>query len=498
MENLHPATQLLIFQSLFLLLGAPAMAWFSVVVDKADRAARWWYAGLALLGVGVLAAVAVLRTTAFAACVLTLSVLVCTVAIRIEAGRTVVWPRWLTPVFLAWCALYVAIDEQGHWLHWGVPTFMFTLCILYAHLLIVLVEVGRRRHSRGLLLVGAGVVVIGVVDAIRGITALIQGYTGAIFSLALDANAVIVAVTLATVLMALGYAAFIIEKAHQLHLIEASELARAEAKALLAQEHAQAQQRIIAQRDEMLMANARFSAMNALTMFNSAIVHELSQPLQSLQSILDKIDMRVSGGDAGLRKDVGNALQVMRQMGQSLSSLRDLIASQSPSIETVDLLPVMEELSTIVETEAVRRGILFDFQIETLQQDFKVQVDRVLLHRVVLNLITNSFEAFQHASEVPASEAGQGAAVRMVRLVVGDRKINGGSMICVAIEDNGPGFTPALLAQVGYQFATTKVGGVGLGLVLSRVVVEGWGGQLRVGNRPSGPGARVELWLATA
>ena len=51
MKNLHPATQLLIIQSLFLLLGAPAMAWFSVVVGKADRAARWWYAGLALLGV---------------------------------------------------------------------------------------------------------------------------------------------------------------------------------------------------------------------------------------------------------------------------------------------------------------------------------------------------------------------------------------------------------------------------------------------------------------
>ena len=48
MAQLHPATQLLIIQSLFLVLGVPLMAWFSVVRGRADRAARWWYAGMAL------------------------------------------------------------------------------------------------------------------------------------------------------------------------------------------------------------------------------------------------------------------------------------------------------------------------------------------------------------------------------------------------------------------------------------------------------------------
>lgn len=498
MGNLHPATQLLIFQSLFLMLGVPLMAWFSVVHGRADRAARWWYGGLALLGLGVLAVGLWLKVTAFTACTVTLSVLMCVAAIRMDAGRSVVWPRWLTPVFLVWCALYVAIDLRGQWLYWGVPTFMLTLSALYAYLLVLLVIEGRRRQSRGLLLVGVGVGLVSVFDALRGVRALFPGQADTIFSFALNANAVIVAATLSNVLMSLGYAAFILEKTHRARLQETRKSARAQAQALLAQEHAQAQQRIIAQRDAMLMANARFAAMNTLTMFHSAIVHELSQPLQSLTSILDKVEMRVATADEGLRRDVANAHRVLRQLGESLAALRQLIATKEARLETVSLLPVIEEVTSIVETEANRRGILFELQIEALTAELRVQADKVMLNRIVMNLVSNAFEAHAQALAAVSPGTASGPAVRSVRLVLGEREHQGRVMASVQVEDNGPGFDPELLAQVGYHYASTKNDGVGLGLVLTRVVVESWGGALQVRNRPSGSGAQVELLLLRA
>jgi signal transduction histidine kinase len=487
MAQLHPATQLLIIQSLFLVLGVPLMAWFSVVRGRADRAARCWYAGIALLGLGVLVAAVLLRVTGFVACVLTLSVLVCTAAIRIEAGRAVIWPRWLTPVYLIWCAWYVVIDEQGLWLRWGVPTLMFTLSVLYAHLIVLLMEMGRRHRSRGLLLVGLGVGLIGVMDAFRGFTALIQGKAGAILSFSIDANAVIVAVTLSAVLMALGYAAFILEKLHALRLKDAENTARAEEKSRLAELHAQELEDIIHQRDAMIMLNSRFSAVNSLSIYNSAIVHEISQPLQGVQTIVDKLAIKAEHYAPVLTSDIGAIAKMVEQIASVLAALRKLISAQTPRQELLLLDEVLRDIGPIMKNEASRRSIRFGYECPNAESPLRVQVNRVLFERVLFNLVANALQAL----------AGSRPVNPFVQIQVAPVRLQDMDCVLIRVEDNGTGFPSEVIGAGGKPLITSKAGGAGIGLALARIIVESWRGCLKLSNQsePGRTGALVEITL---
>lgn len=463
MAQLHPATQLLIIQSLFLVLGVPLMAWFSVVRGRADRAARCWYAGMALLGLGVLVAAVVLRVTGFVACVLTLSVLVCTAAIRIEAGRAVIWLRW------------------------GVPILMFTLSALYAHLIVLLVEVGHRHHSRGLLLVGLGVGLIGVMDAFRGFTAMVKGHAGTILSFSMDANAVIVGVTLSAVLMALGYAAFILEKLHALRLKDAENTARAEEKSRLAELHAQELEEIFQQRDAMIMLNSRFSAVNSLSIYNSAIVHEISQPLQGVQTIVDKLAIKAEHYAPVLTSDIGAIARMVEQVASVLAALRKLISAQAPSQELLLLDEVLREVTPIMQSEASRRGVHFDCSSACAQLPLRIQVNRTLFERVLFNLVANALEALACAKlDHP-----------LVQVWVEPARLQDTDFVVIRVADNGPGFPAEVLVADIMPLITSKAGGSGIGLALARIIVESWRGCLKLSNQsePGRTGALVEITL---
>jgi len=112
----------------------------------------------------------------------------------------------------------------------------------------------------------------------------------------------------------------------------------------------------------------------------------------------------------------------------------------------------------------------------------EVLADRRRLVQVLLNLLVNAVEALEETGvERPA-------------IWIYARPDNGG--LVLAVEDNGPGFPPAVRARLFEPFFTTKPAGkgTGLGLSLSREYVESFGGRLRAENRPEG-GARFSIAL---
>jgi C4-dicarboxylate-specific signal transduction histidine kinase len=487
---MHPGTQLVVAIGLFMVVVLPVLSWLSLG-NRRSLKVLLWYGGLAGIAVATLAVSALQRANWFSASTLAVGFGLFWWVLQLERQQAPSHWRPYAAGLLAYVALEGFIDLIGVRQPWGVLLTTSTLAILQGAVLLALVRLQRMRQSRGLVLVIIGVVLVASVNLLRALRIVVEGASPTLFSYSWQTNAAILSIVTCSVLMNFGYLLFVLEKSHRRQLAEAERLARTEAESALARQHAAELQQVVGQRDEMLLASSRFSAMNTLTMFHAAIVHELSQPLQSLTSILDKVEMRVANAEPGLRQDVANAHQVLRQMAGSLASLRQLIASKEIRLEPVFLLPLMEEVSSIVENEAHRRAILFDFHLESAQGARTVQADKVLLHRIVMNLVTNAFEA--HAQSGPAA-----AGPRMVRLIVGQRQVNGAAMASVRVEDNGPGFDPELLARVGHQFATSKVQGVGMGLVLARVMVESWGGQLQVRNRRSASGAQVELLLAAA
>ncbi|MNZ68865.1 Sensor protein FixL [compost metagenome] len=101
--------------------------------------------------------------------------------------------------------------------------------------------------------------------------------------------------------------------------------------------------------------------------------------------------------------------------------------------------------------------------------------DRVLLEQVLLNLLRNAIEANREAHAHAPSR------IRLAALAEA-----GGQRLCIAVEDQGPGVDEAELEQIFTPFYTRKAEGLGLGLSMSRTIVEGFGGELRASRQAEG------------
>jgi signal transduction histidine kinase len=111
--------------------------------------------------------------------------------------------------------------------------------------------------------------------------------------------------------------------------------------------------------------------------------------------------------------------------------------------------------------------------------------DRVQLQQVVLNLILNGIEAMSTVDENPRE------------LVIRTQRSQGDDEVCVAVQDSGIGLDPKSGERIFDAFHTTKPGGLGMGLSISRSIVEGHGGRLwAVSN--DGPGATFQFTLLNA
>jgi signal transduction histidine kinase len=139
----------------------------------------------------------------------------------------------------------------------------------------------------------------------------------------------------------------------------------------------------------------------------------------------------------------------------------------------------IEEVAAMVARDAQFAGISVDYQ---LTPDLRpVSADRVQLQQIVLNLLVNSRQAMTEAA----------SATKQIR--VETYRIDE-DLLGVAVDDTGPG-TEALDTDAAFDaFLTTKPGGLGLGLAISRMIAEAHGGTLQAVGK-EGPGARFELRL---
>jgi two-component system, LuxR family, sensor kinase FixL len=110
----------------------------------------------------------------------------------------------------------------------------------------------------------------------------------------------------------------------------------------------------------------------------------------------------------------------------------------------------------------------------------RVAADALQVEQVMLNLIRNATEALLHAGRHDG------------RIVI-EAAAGPEGMVTMRVTDNGPGFDPDLAGQPITSFATTKRDGLGLGLPLSRSIVEAHGGELRIESTPRGVCASFTL-----
>ena len=163
-----------------------------------------------------------------------------------------------------------------------------------------------------------------------------------------------------------------------------------------------------------------------------------------------------------------------------ISRTRLLFKKGTPQRELVDIREVIREMSVLLHSEATRYNITVRTELaETLP---RVMGDRVQLQQVMMNLIMNGIDA--------------------MRDVVGVRELALGAqqkeddLILVSVSDTGLGLPPQQADRIFDAFFTTKVHGTGMGLSISRSIVESHGGRLWATNRTA-RGARFCFTLPT-
>jgi C4-dicarboxylate-specific signal transduction histidine kinase len=222
----------------------------------------------------------------------------------------------------------------------------------------------------------------------------------------------------------------------------------------------------------------------------SSMAHELNQPLAAV----------VTNGNACLRwlaRDEPNLEEATRAVTRMIrdatraadviAHTRALLRRSSGEKALLDVGDVIREALTFVESEALRHRV----EIRRMIADDLPAVwgDPVQLQQVMLNLIVNGIEAL---ADVSASDR-----VRVLQIRAEHREVDGGPGLVVAVEDSGVGVAPERLARLFEPFYTTKPAGLGMGLSISRSLVQAHGGQLSA-TRNAGHGTTFRLLLPRA
>lgn len=210
---------------------------------------------------------------------------------------------------------------------------------------------------------------------------------------------------------------------------------------------------------------SRVSAMGSLA---SALAHELNQPLTAIASYAD--GARALLGDEGVpdamqidmvREALVEASAQAIRAGQIVRRLREFISRGESEKRVEKLRRLVTEAAALAMTGTGQSGIDFEIRLDPTAD--LVIVDRIQIQQVLLNLIRNAVEAMQRSPrqqlEIRSRPAGRG-------------------LVEVVVSDSGPGLSPDIAAVLFQPFNTSKEKGMGLGLSISRTIVEAHGGRI--------------------
>jgi len=219
-----------------------------------------------------------------------------------------------------------------------------------------------------------------------------------------------------------------------------------------------------------LMHVSRISAMGQLA---SALAHELNQPLTAAinwaQAARRVAQMSDPPPPPKVMEFIGKVVDEADRAGQIIRRLRGFLEKGETERRIEEINKVTEEAAALALVGAKHSGVHVSF---ALADDLPmVLIDKVQVQQVVINLVRNAVEAMEG---MPRRELG-----------IATRAATDG-MVEVAVSDTGPGLRPDVEAQLFQPFVTSKAHGMGLGLSISRTIIDGHGGRLSPRANPGG------------
>jgi two-component system, LuxR family, sensor kinase FixL len=245
-------------------------------------------------------------------------------------------------------------------------------------------------------------------------------------------------------------------------------------------EHQQTQARLQELQSELVHVS-RLSAMGEMT---SALAHELNQPLAAISNYMKGSRRLMAGSPDPNKSKIETALdraaeQALRA-GQIIRRLRDFVARGESEKRVESLSKLIEEAGALGLAGAREQGVRLRFNLDP-EYDL-VLVDRVQIQQVLVNLFRNALEAMAHSPQ---------------RELIASNASRADDMIEVAVFDSGPGIPDDVMPNLFQTFYTTKETGMGVGLSISRSIVEAHGGRMWAETNRSG-GATFRFTLPAA
>lgn len=216
--------------------------------------------------------------------------------------------------------------------------------------------------------------------------------------------------------------------------------------------------------EEMEIAHANRVA--TMAQLSASIAHEVSQPIAAV--VLNaEAALRWLDGDPPNLEEVRSALarivQDGNRAGDLVNGMRAFMRKAPAQDDGLEINAAIIEALSLVHGEVVKNHV--SVRTELAENLPVIRGDRVQLQQVVLNLVINAVEAMSGAGDGP----------RELQIETAQA---GPQSVLVAVRDSGPGVAAVHLKRIFEPFYTTKAGGLGMGLLICRSIVEAHGGRL--------------------
>ena len=216
-----------------------------------------------------------------------------------------------------------------------------------------------------------------------------------------------------------------------------------------------------------------------------ALAHEINQPLGAILRNAEAAELFMQSASPDLdevRASLADIIKNDQRAGAVIDRMRALLKRHELEVIRLDVGDVIGDVVTLTRADAVSRHVKLDVDIAGELRP--VRGDRVHLQQVLLNLVLNGMDALNDANQED-------------RRVTVTARPGGARIVEVAVGDTGPGIPADILANVFNPFFSTKPNGMGMGLPISRTIVEAHGGQLWAENNHGG-GATLRFTLPIA
>ena len=243
-------------------------------------------------------------------------------------------------------------------------------------------------------------------------------------------------------------------------------------------EHRQAEEQARRHQTELARV-ARLSTMGEMA---TGIAHELNQPLSAIATFARGCILRLRSDNmdpADLFEPLKEVCEQAERASLILRHVRDFVRKSELEMKPLDINQIVHTVVKFTELEARQHGVIVKLDLNGELP--RVQADAIMIEQVICNLVRNAFEAMAEARS------------RRREVTIRTRPFDGDA-VEIEVGDTGPGIDGAVIDQVFDQFFTTKPEGIGMGLSISRSIIESHGGRVRAESGKDG-GATFHLTL---